>query len=241
MRRQTTTERLLERYNSYSRRPTIRQEAARRPIFRSFQRTLGSWLPQDMSARILDIGCGEGALLSFLLGVGYRNLDGFDLSPQNVGICHELGLPWVRQLDALQMGEWACRSRWDVIFALDIIEHLPKQQVADFLEAVRGSLAPGGYVVIQTPNMGSLYGCYHRYYDLSHEFGLTEKTALDLMLLPGFAAGRIEVRAAWNGTTLLGRWRELHLRMMHYLVFAGEGASRPRVPTKNLLIRGFAE
>lgn len=79
-----------------------------------------------------------------------------------------------------------------VIFVMDVLEHLPRQRAADFLGQVRRCLRLGGTVIIQTPNMGSIFGVYHRYNDLSHEFGPTEKTARDLMIA-GFRNADIEI------------------------------------------------
>lgn len=87
--------------------------------------------------------------------------------------------------------------------------------------------------------MGSIAGLYNRYYDLSHEFGLTEKTAVDLLLVAGFEPQHLEIRPAWNATTPLGYAREAYLRLLHRLVFLTEGNGRPRIPTKNLLIRAM--
>lgn len=233
-----TTERLFERYHTYSRRPAVGTGRAGELIFKSFRRTLGPWLPEDRSAKILDIACGEGALLAFLKEQGYTNLHGFDISPENVALCHRLGLTFVQQFDALRLNELP-EGEFDVIFALDLLEHLPKERAAGFLEEVRNKLKPGGYVVLQTPNMGCVFGLYHRYFDLSHQFCLTEKTAVALLMIAGFAEGEIEVRPAWNAATALGRLREIYLRCLHRVIYLAEDASRPRIPTKNLLIRGI--
>jgi len=234
----TTTERLFERYNTYSRRPVVDDPRVRRVVFKAFRRTLGPWLPPERTAHTLDVGCGEGAFLAFLRDLGYTNLYGFDISPENVAICHRLGLEFVRPFDALQIDEFpGPEGGFDAIFALDLIEHLPKERAAEFLEKVRARLRPGGYVVLQTPNAGYLLAGYHRYYDLSHEFILTEKSARDLLMVAGFRNEDIEIRPAWNATTPLGYLREIYLRALHRLVFLAEGASRPRIPTKNLLIR----
>jgi len=232
-----TVGRLYARYNTYSRRPTVRDSRVRAVVFRAFERTVGPWLPADRATPILDVGCGEGALLAFLRARGYANLAGFDLSPENVAICHALGLDFVEQGDALCQAERYPPGSFGVIFVMDVLKHLPKQRAADFLEQVRQCLRPGGAVIIQTPNMGSVFGVYHRYDDLSHEFGLTEKTARDLLMVAGFRNEDIEIRPAWNATTPLGYARELYLRLLHNLVFLAEGGSRPRIPTTNLLIR----
>ncbi len=232
-----TTGQVLEFYNTYNRRPTVEDAGARATIFRSFRRSLKGLLPQDLSTPILDIACGEGALLCYLRELGYSNLAGCDLSPENVMICRRLGLAFVEQADALNLSGMPGLARYGAIFAMDMLEHLPKQRAAGFLEQLRGLLLPGGCLVIQTMNMGSLPGWFHRYSDVTHEFGLTERSAATLMQVAGFRPERIEVRSAWNATTAAGRLREVYLRVLHQFIWIAEGATRPRIPTRNILVR----
>ncbi len=231
-----TTERLIRYYNTYNRRETIKDERTRQYAFASLQRMIGPWLPQDRSSRILDIGCGEGTLLAFLREKNFTCLEGFDLSPENVALCHELGLGFVQQYDALQLNEYPADDL-DLIFAFDILEHVPKQQAAEFLERIRERLVVGGALILQTPNGGSIYGPFIRYSDLSHEFCLTEKSIVDLLQLAGFDLQDVEVVPAWSAITPLGRLRELHLRVVHGLLFSGRDSMRPRIPTMNMLVR----
>jgi 2-polyprenyl-3-methyl-5-hydroxy-6-metoxy-1,4-benzoquinol methylase len=238
MTEKSTTERLYQAYNTYSRRATVLDAGARRTMFGSFRRVFKGWLPADRSAPILDIACGEGSLLCYLRELGYTNLAGCDLSPENVGICHRLGLDFVRQFDAMRIAEMPGIGRYGTVFLMDVLEHLPKQRAAAFLEQVRSLLLPAGRLILQTPNMGNLLACHHLHYCLSHEWGLTEKTAVDLLMLAGFAAGKVEVRAAWNATTWAGYVRELYLQLIHRLVCLSEPSGRPTIPTQNLLVRG---
>jgi len=235
---QSTNERLFEFYNTYSRRPTVEDRRVRSTMFKALGRALSGWLPRDRSTPILDVACGEGTLLAFLRELGYTSLAGFDISPENVGICHRLGLPFVQQFDALRLAEMPGVGRYGAIFAMDMLEHLPKRRIAGFVEQTGKLLLPGGHVVIRTPNMGNLLACQHLYGDLSHEFGLTENTAVDLFLLAGFPADQIEVRACWNATTLAGYLRELYMLGLHRLIWLTEQHGRPTIPTPNLLIRG---
>ncbi len=205
----------------------------------SYRRVLGPWLPKVTDAPILDVGCGEGCLLSVLRDVGYRNLAGIDVSSENVRICHESGLAFVDQFDALLLEEYRPLENFGTIFLLDLLEHLPTECAVPFLRVVRKRLLRGGWAVIQTPNMGCLFGQYHRYNDLSHEFCLTEKSAAHVMVAAGFEPENIEILPAWNATTLRGRLREQYLKVLHRLVFLAEDSSRPKIPTKNLLIRGM--
>ena len=239
MKEQTTTEKLFEHYNTYTGRSTVENSDSQKKIFRYLQRILNPWLPINYSTNILDIGCGEGALLAFLKHKGYVNLSGFDISSENVSICHRLGFSFVEQCDVLKLREYPITEQFDVIFALDIIEHLPKQAAAEFLEQIHKRLNSGGYVVIQTPNMGSLLASISRYGDLSHEFGLTEGTARNLLIISGFAADKIEIKPSWNASTVAGYMREAYLSFLHKMIYLTEGTGRPKIPTKNILIRAF--
>jgi SAM-dependent methyltransferase len=234
---QSTTARLLDHYHTYNRRPSVWDPVIRSTIFKSLERTLGAWLPADRATPILDIGCGEGAALCFLRERGYVDLAGFDLSPENVAACRQLGLGFVLRGDALRLGEYSGPKRYGMILALDVLEHLPRERAATFLENMRSLLLPGGCAIIQVPNLGSHLGWFHQQSDLTHEFGLTEHSALSLLAAAGFAAGRIELRAAWSATTLAGHLREAYMRVLHFLVWAPDGAGRPRIPTRDLLIR----
>jgi 2-polyprenyl-3-methyl-5-hydroxy-6-metoxy-1,4-benzoquinol methylase len=231
-----TCQRLFARYHTFTRRPDPRQAQHRKAIFETFRRVLGPWLPQSKEARILDVGCGEGWLLLFLREAGYSRLSGFDLSAENVSICHQLGLNFVRRFNLTQLADFEKETLYDCILVVDVLEHIPKNSAAGFLFQARGRLARGGVLLVQTPNMGSVFGLFHRYNDLSHEFGLTEKSARDLFAVAGFAPNGVDIRPAWNAATALGRFREVYLRLLHALIFLAEDSSRPRIPTKNLLV-----
>jgi 2-polyprenyl-3-methyl-5-hydroxy-6-metoxy-1,4-benzoquinol methylase len=71
---------------------------------------------------VVDIGCGQGQLVSLLLADGY-DADGIDVSPEQVAIAHMNGLDRVRQGDyqsalAPRLGQIAA------ITATDLLEHL---------------------------------------------------------------------------------------------------------------------
>lgn len=240
MRAQGTRDAILERYHTANpQRNAGLDSRSRRVMFKSFSRTLGPWLPLDKDAPILDVACGEGALLAFLQNRGYTNLSGFDLSPENVAICHQRALTFVRQHNALCLSQLQPSDEFDAIFCLDIIEHLDKEEAVPFLRQAHSRLKNGGALVLQTPNMGSVVGLFHRYIDLTHQFALTEVSLLSLLLTAGFPPDGITIRPAWNATTPLGYLREAYLRMLHLAVYLSEGRSRPRIPTKNLLARAL--
>lgn len=72
--------------------------------------------------RILDIGCGTGFNITYLHQLGYRQVDGLDISRDALMYCKS------RQLNSLTIASAENlpiqRSTYDVILALDIVEHI---------------------------------------------------------------------------------------------------------------------
>lgn len=101
--------------------------------------------------RILDIGCGTGAMSAKLARWG--KVTSADFSPLALEFCRKRGLPDVQQADAMAMPfDDNC---FDVVVALDILEHLPDDNAA--LREFRRVLKPGGHVVATVPAYPSLW------------------------------------------------------------------------------------
>lgn len=228
---------LIEGYHTLLGREAARDARARELIGRVLARNLDRFLPENRDAAMLDLGCGDGTLLHLLRARGYRTLAAFDLSPENVSLCHAAGLGFVARHDATALDDFSPGARYRLVFLIDLIEHLPKEDAVPLLRAARARLEPGGAVIVRTPNMGSLLGPLERYGDLTHEWGLTERSAVDLMRAAGFATEDVEIAPAWGAATGLGRLRELYLRALHRIVFSSAGRARPRICTPNLLIK----
>jgi len=102
------------------------------------------------NARILDVGCGEGALCAALRAAGASYLAGVELEPKAAASAR-------RVVDALVEGSILdcalpfSRGEFDYLVFADVLEHLPDADRA--LERCLPYLAPGGHVVISVPNM----------------------------------------------------------------------------------------
>lgn len=78
--------------------------------------------------RILDIGCGTGFNISYLKQAGYEQADGLDVSKDALAYCQSRNLENIilSSAETLPIQD----STYDVVLALDIIEHLPNDRQA---------------------------------------------------------------------------------------------------------------
>ncbi len=96
--------------------------------------------PRDRSSRILDVGCGHGALLYFLGQEGYSNLQGVDGSGEQVELARQLGIAGVELADAQDYLRSRGSESADVVALFDVLEHLTRQEAFDLLTKCGASL-----------------------------------------------------------------------------------------------------
>ena len=143
------------------------------------------FLPQDKSAKILEVGCGNGGLLLWLQRMGYVNASGIDISPEQVEVAKKLGVKVVEQGDII---EWMKDKKelYDMIFARDVIEHFRKDEIFTVVESCHKALKDGGILVLYTLNSESPFGCRYRYGDFTHELGFTRASLAQILRVAGF-------------------------------------------------------
>ena len=151
---------------------------------RAYRWYLRNWLPSNHDAVIAELGCGWGRLLQLFVGNGYTNVSGVDLSPDQVQLARKIS-PSVDEGNALQLLAQK-EGHFDLIVALDLIEHLTKAEALTMLDLCFAALKPGGRFILQTPNADSPFGSQHRYGDFTHEFGLTPSLLTFLLGQAGF-------------------------------------------------------
>ncbi len=104
--------------------------------------------------RLLDEGCGAGALLAELTTRG--RAAGVDVSASAIALTGERGL---RQLAQADLGALPFLSgTFDAVTLLDVLEHVPDDQKA-LNEAAR-VLRPGGLAIITLPALGFLWSSH---------------------------------------------------------------------------------
>jgi 2-polyprenyl-3-methyl-5-hydroxy-6-metoxy-1,4-benzoquinol methylase len=172
------------------------------------------WLPLDKNARILDIGCGWGALLLSLWRSGYRRLEGVDASPEQAAIGNRMVKGRV-QIHCRDGREFLSerRGEYDLIIMISVIEHIPADEVVGFLEEVRQALVPGGRLVLFAPNMANITSTWIQFSDITHTTGFTEFSIQQVLDQAGFENHQLvrqnardlsqwSIRKPWRGLGL---------------------------------------
>ena len=139
----------------------------------------------DRDASIADLGCGHGNLLFVLKKMGYKNIIGVDISPEQVSLAHSMGINEVINKDLITFLEHT-KQKFDVIFLMDILEHLEKNEIFELIDKVYLKLNPEGRLIIHVPNADGLYGMRVRYGDLTHETCFNQSSLRQLLSACGF-------------------------------------------------------
>jgi SAM-dependent methyltransferase len=140
--------------------------------------------------RVLDVGCGRGALARALAERGHE-VTGVDLSPEMISVARER-TPAARRVDYRCgdfMGDALGAETFDCVVSAAALHHMPLEAaVARMAELVR----PGGVLVIH--DVRSDAGVWDR---LRSAPGLVER-ALARVRGGGRVAERAKLRAAWR-------------------------------------------
>jgi 2-polyprenyl-3-methyl-5-hydroxy-6-metoxy-1,4-benzoquinol methylase len=105
--------------------------------------------------RVLDVGCWTGGLLGLVAAHDPRELVGVDIPGPWLQVAQRR-LPGAK---LLPMGNFdhfpdELRGRFDTVFFLETLEHLPRGSETTVLRALGGLLAYGGELVLSTPAAG---------------------------------------------------------------------------------------
>lgn len=160
-------------YSIYYRRFHDESEEHARRMERHFAGLLRDTLPADLSAPILDLGCGFGFALRAMKSLGYLNILGVDHSPEQARRCESAGL---RVEICQDSAAWLAshRSEFECVVLLDVLEHVPREKQIDFLRAIHGCLRPGGRLVLTVPNASAILSARWLYNDYTHHSSFTE-------------------------------------------------------------------
>jgi 2-polyprenyl-6-hydroxyphenyl methylase / 3-demethylubiquinone-9 3-methyltransferase len=104
--------------------------------------------------RVLDMGCGAGLLAEPLARMG-GTVTGVDAALENIAVARDHAAQSGLAID-YRAGEIdaVARERFDLITCLEVIEHVADP--ASFIAGLATLLAPGGLLILSTPNRTAL-------------------------------------------------------------------------------------
>jgi SAM-dependent methyltransferase len=149
----------LDRYYSAQSKYTYAHRAGMesRWDFKRFETTVSHLAPliRSREAKILDVGCATGGLLSVMKREGFSNLHGIDPSPVCAETANKLhGVP----VTAGTLTDLANGSRrFDVILMLGVLEHV--REVRRTLQCAISLLNEEGLLYCAVPDVGGLLDC----------------------------------------------------------------------------------
>lgn len=190
-----------------------RNRGSRPLLFRSLLRTIRRRVG---SGRLLDVGCGEGAWLSY--AATRFEAFGVDISAEGVEAAQErTGLSTIVCASATALPH--ADSAFDVVTALDVVEHI--EDPALLLAEARRVLVPGGLLVLSTPNPSSLGSRLKGrdsfiYRDPTHVSVLPAAEWRELVTTSGFVVDREGTDTLWDVPYV----RRVP-RVLQWLVFVG--------------------
>jgi SAM-dependent methyltransferase len=204
-------------------------------------RRFRKWLPDDLDATCIDLGCGTGDMLYMLEREGYTRTSGVNLCEEEL----EQGRAFVRgdliHADAIEFLRGRDPASSDLITAVNFLEHFPKDELLEMLRQARRVLRPGGTLVAMVPNAVSPFGQLTRYWDITHEWAFTPNNFRQLAPLAGFEPD-VELRECGpvpHGLVSAARyalWQAIRLGIaIRFLIELG--STKDRVYTMDMLVR----
>ncbi len=136
---------------------------------------------------VLEIGFGPGNFLAWARAAG-ANVAGTEVNPVLLEAArrNEISI-----LDAdLARAAAGHRGRFDVVVAIDVFEHLTRDEIDTALRAVDEMLHPGGYLVLRFPNGQSPFGLLPQNGDVTHRTALSKDIIEQLCRETGLRAMR---------------------------------------------------
>ena len=206
--------------------------------YRYFRKNYLKQLPADRNAKIVDLGCGMGHFLNFLVKEGYKNYTGIDVSKENIEFCRKNKFNVVLG-DIFEFLK-DTNDTYDVIIMNDIIEHLEKSEIIHLLQLIFNALHHDGRLIIKAPNAANpIMASSSRYSDFTHELLFTEESMSQVLRITGFSQIVIYPQDLYvfyyNPLNYLAKLGNFLLNGIFRILFRFYGRKSTKIFTKNLI------
>ena len=144
-------------------------------------------LPKDRSQRVVELACGHGSLLWLLGQEGYTNILGIDSSDEQITAA-KLVCDNVEKEDVTAWLSKSSSDSVDAIVAIDLIEHISKDDFMELLKESKRVLVPGGRLIMRCPNGDSPFVGRNLFNDITHIWCYTTNCMRTLSKMHGYSS-----------------------------------------------------
>jgi cyclopropane fatty-acyl-phospholipid synthase-like methyltransferase len=144
----------------------------------------------EPGSSILELGCGPGYLMELLKRKGFRNVQGIDISKEQIELAIKRGLN-ARVADVFEFLS-SKREVFDAVVGIDFLEHFTKEELLKLLPIIYSSLKNGGRAIFEVPNGQGLFSGQVVYGDMTHLTIFTPGSLMQLLNLYGFKDVKFE-------------------------------------------------
>lgn len=141
--------------------------------------------------RVCDVGCWTGGLLGLVAAHDPTELVGVDIPGPWLPVAQRR-LPGAKlvPMDSFDHFPGELRGRFDTVFFLETLEHLPRGSETTVLAALAGLLADGGELVLSTPAAGLAALCDPAWLLIGHRH-YRQATVVRMLADAGLAVQRV--------------------------------------------------
>jgi len=118
--------------------------------------------PKNELKHFVDLGCGRGEMLELAKSVGFAT-HGCDSLASASSASQDLGHD-VLQIDILSYLKQLDNNSQHAISCLHVIEHVPAEYFWKVMKECQRVMAPGGLLIVETPNLQTLYVAARQFY-----------------------------------------------------------------------------
>lgn len=135
---------------------------------------------------ILEIGCGNGRFIKYLTDKGYTDVEGIDVAEDQIEFGrNEFNLDTISNQDTIPYVQ-SKKKLYDVIYMMDVVEHLELEYLVELGRVIKSKLKPGGKLIMQAPN-GLSPLSPNRFSDVTHLRAYTSYSFTQLQKMFGFS------------------------------------------------------
>lgn len=151
-----------------------------------FDRVVLPRLPSSREAKVVELACGHGTFLAWLRMHSYTQVTGVDTSPEQISMARRVqGVTAVLE----DVNKWLAAQpnhSVDALVAIDLIEHVSKDEFMQLLHEAAHVLRPGGVLLLRYPNGDSPLVGLNLFNDITHVWTYTTNCVRTLAMMHGY-------------------------------------------------------